>query len=127
MYIDIFFHNCCPLFLSIHKYMYEYTKNNKYMYVFLISTFCVFFVFAVFWEKYFFLLFWGLFCVFIFFIFFKKYFHFFSGELKYVRVGDKQSKIQKTMQEINFFFSRIKMSFVNTMNNVRRSLCKLRL
>lgn len=76
-------------------------------------------------KKNIFLLFWGLFCVFLFFHFFKNYFHFFSGELKYVRVGDKQSKIQKTMQEINFFFSRIKMSFVNTMNNIRRSLCKL--
>lgn len=57
--------------------MYEYTKNNKYMYVFLISTFCVFFVFVVFLKNIFFLLFVGLFCG----VFFKLkdfyYFHIF--------------------------------------------------
>lgn len=88
----------------------------------------VFSLSLLFFEKNIFFCFFGVYFVFLFFsFFFKNYFHFFSGELKYVRVGDKQSKIQKTMQEINFFFSRIKMSFVNTMNNVRRSLCKLRL
>lgn len=126
MYIDIFFHNCCPFFLSIHKYMYEYTKNNKYMYVFLISTFCVFFVFVVFLKKIFFFCFLGVFS--FFFLIFFNYFHFFSGELKYVRVwGLNKAKSKKPCKKSIFFFSRIKMSFVNTMNNVRRSLCKLRL
>lgn len=76
-------------------------------------------------KKIFLFAFLGFILCFYFFHFFFNYFHFFSGELKYVRVGDKQSKIQKTCKKSIFFFSRIKMSFVNTMNNVRRSLCKL--
>lgn len=87
----------------------------------------VFSLSLLFFEKNIFFCFFGVYFVFLFFfIFFKNYFHFFSGELKYVRVwGLNKAKLKKNMQEINFFFSRIKMSFVNTMNNVRRSLCKL--
>lgn len=87
----------------------------------------VFSVSLLFFEKnIFFFAFLGFILCFYFFHFFKNYFHFFSGELKYVRVwGINKAKLKKNMQEINFFFSRIKMSFVNTMNNVRRSLCKL--
>lgn len=112
MYIDIFFHNFCPLFLSIHKYMYEYTKNNNTCMFSLFQHF-VYSLSLLFFEKNIFFCFLGVYFVFLFF------FNFCTC------VGVKQSKIQKTMQEINFFFSRIKMSFVNTMNNVRRSLCKL--
>lgn len=66
-----FFHSCCPLFLSIHKYMYEYTKNNNTCMFSLFQHF-VFSLSLLFFEKNIFFCFFGVYFVFLFFSFFFK-------------------------------------------------------